>query len=115
MRLKSDLYTSDQLGIIDKIINILELDNEKSTTLYDLDNDEDKQLNIISLIPEIRIFFSASNIQGVSKPDSLLRPWLSIIRQIAKKKYKIIGQDCTIKKNNKLIRTKRYYFYEKQP
>ena len=43
MRLKSELYKDEQLHICDKIINILELDDSGSTTLYELDNNKNKQ------------------------------------------------------------------------
>ena len=38
MRFKSDLYKKEQEDIMNNIINILELDNENSITLYELDN-----------------------------------------------------------------------------
>ena len=40
MKLKSILYKKEQDKLIDKIINILELDNENSIILYNLDNDK---------------------------------------------------------------------------
>ena len=39
MKLKSELYKKDQEEITDKIINILEL-NDNSILLYNLDNDK---------------------------------------------------------------------------
>ena len=43
MKLKSILYKKEQDELVDKIINILELDNENSIILYNLDNDKQKQ------------------------------------------------------------------------
>ena len=40
MKLKSILYKKEQDDLIDKIINILKLDNENSIILYNLDNDK---------------------------------------------------------------------------
>jgi hypothetical protein len=40
MRLKSELYKKEQTEIINNIIEILDLDNENSTTLYELDNNK---------------------------------------------------------------------------
>ena len=37
MRLKSELYKKEQEEIVDKIIKILDLENKKSYTLYELD------------------------------------------------------------------------------
>ena len=50
MKLKSILYKKEQDELVDKIINILELDNENSIILYNLDNDKTKQDKILELI-----------------------------------------------------------------
>ena len=68
MKLKSILYKKEQDEIVDKIINILELDNENSIILYNLDNDKTKQDKILELIPEIRKYYSFSTIIGASEP-----------------------------------------------
>ena len=43
MKLKSILYKKEQNELVDKIMNILELDNENSIILYNFDNDKTKQ------------------------------------------------------------------------
>ena len=48
MNLKSILYREEQEEIIEKIIDILQLDENYSITLYDLDNDNEKQSKISS-------------------------------------------------------------------
>ena len=50
MKLKSILYKKEQDGILDKLINILGLDDNNSTILYELDNDENKQKQILDLM-----------------------------------------------------------------
>ena len=110
MKLKSELYKTEQYKICDKIIDILELDNDKSITLYELDNDKVKQQKIIDLIPDIRKYFSFGSIVGASEPENTKRPWLSIIRHITKIKYQLIYGDYTKKINDTRIRTKRYIF-----
>ena len=40
MKLKSILYKKEQAELVDKLINILELDNKNSIILYNLDNDK---------------------------------------------------------------------------
>ena len=57
MKLKSELYKKEQEDITDKIINILELDNN-SILLYNLDSDKIKQDKILELIPDIRKYYS---------------------------------------------------------
>lgn len=114
MRYKTELYKEEQDEIINKLIEILELDTNNSIVLYDLDNDKEKQDKISKLIPEIRKYFSFSSIIGASEPDKVKRPYLSIIRQITKSKYNMMSCDYRIKKEGqKDIRTKKYIFIEK--
>ena len=110
MNLKSILYRQEQEEIIERIIDILHLDNNKSISLYDLDNDIEKQNKIMDMIPEIRKFFSFSTIIGASEPHKVKRPYLSIIKQLCKKKYDILVQDCRLKVDEKDVRSKRYVF-----
>lgn len=110
MNLKSILYREEQEEIIEKIIDILQLDENYSITLYDLDNDNEKQIKILALIPEIRKFFSFSTIIGASEPDRAKRPFLSIIKQLCKRRYDISIHDCRLKVDGKDIRSKRYVF-----
>jgi hypothetical protein len=114
MRLKSELYSKEQDGIIDKIINILNLDKENSITLYELDNDIDKQNKILNLTPDIRKYYNFSKIPGVYySQDRISRPWLSIIRQITKKKFNMYSTDYRFPINNTKVRTTKYVFIKK--
>jgi hypothetical protein len=111
MKLKNILYKKEQEELVNKIINILELDNENSIILYNLDNDKTKKDKILELIPEIRKYFNFSGIIGISKPTKVKRPYLSIIRQLTKSKYKLNSYDYRVKQNGKEdIRTKKYIF-----
>ena len=97
--------------IVIQIINVLELDDESSIILYNLDNDKTKQDKILELIPEIRKYYSFSTIIGASEPTKAKRPYLSIIRQLTKRKYKLNSYDYRIKQDGKEdIRTKKYIF-----
>ena len=51
MRLKSELYKDEQEELINKLINIVDLDNNNSIVLYELDNDDTKKQEILDLIP----------------------------------------------------------------
>lgn len=57
---KDFIIKKEQEDICDKIINILELDDNNSFILYNLDKDDDKQQQILDLIPKIRKYFSFS-------------------------------------------------------
>ena len=81
MRLKQELYRTEQDDILQKKMDILELDKENSITLYELDKNSDKQKNILNLLPNIRKYLSLSFVKGVKNPKLLKIPWLSIIKQ----------------------------------
>ena len=108
MRLKSELYKKEQEEICDKIIEILDLPETNTITLYELDNDKEKQTKIIELIPDIRKYFSFNSIKAVGEPHRIKRPWLSIIKQITKLKYTITAKDHRIKIGDSIERTILY-------
>ncbi len=110
MRLKKDLYKKEQELVIDKIISILDLNNKKTYTLYELDNNLEIQNKIIELIPEIRKWFSFNGLKAVGEPNRLKRPWLSIIKQLTKTKYIIESKDFQFTKDGNHIRTHVYNF-----
>ena len=111
MRLKSELYKVEQEEIVDEIINILSLESTNKITLYELDQNIEKQTKIMELIPKIRKYYSFNNIKAVGEPYKIKRPWLSIIKQLTKSRYKITSKDFRYKsKKNKSIRTKIYSF-----
>lgn len=110
MRLKRELYKKEQEEICDKIIEILELPESNTITLYELDNDKDKQAKIMELIPNIRKYFSFNNIKSVGEPHRIKRPWLSIIKQITKVKYKINSKDYRLKVGDNIVRSIIYEF-----
>ena len=70
---KSQLYHKEQNEIMDKIINILQLDEESSILLYNLDNDKIKQQKIMDLIPDIRKYFTYDCIPGARNPEQTKR------------------------------------------
>jgi hypothetical protein len=104
---KAIKYKKEQEEIIQKIITILDATN-KTFILYDIDNDEEKQEQIYSLIDDIKKYFSSYNIGGLKEPERYKRTWLSIVRQLLKKKYNVISGDLTITKNEEKIRTRIY-------
>ena len=110
MRLKSELYKKEQEEIVDKIISILDLENRTEYTLYELDKNEEIQKKIMELIPEIRKWFSFNNMKAVGEPSKRKRPWLCIIKQLIKSKYKIESKDFQFIKDGKYIRTHNYIF-----
>ena len=110
MRLKSELYKDEQIKLSNKIIDILDLDENNQVILYHLDNDEKKINKIMELIPEIRKYFSFRDISGLEKTETVKRPWLSIIRQITKITHTMSYKDKQLSINNNKIRSIIYTF-----
>jgi hypothetical protein len=110
MRLKSELYKKEQEEIVDKIITILDLENKTEYTLYELDKNEEIQKQIMELIPEIRKYYAFNNMKAVGEPNKRKRPWLSIIKNLLKHRYKFESVDYRINENGVEIRTHKYIF-----
>jgi len=106
-------YKKEQEEIFKKILNIVDTNGNKTFTLYEIDNDENKQKDIYGLVDDIKKYFSSYNIAGLKEPEQYKRPWLSIIRQLLKKKYNVISGDLTINQNNDKIRTRIYTLIDK--
>ena len=114
MRLKSELYAKEQDAVINKIIQIIGITDENNTiTLYEIDNNETMKQQLMDLIPEIRRWFSFAHINPISNPDNYKRPYLTIIKQITKKKWEIKYQDFRIYQQQDIIRTQQYIFTKK--
>ena len=64
MKLK-ELYKKEQVDILNQLVDILDINNHPTFILYELDNDTQKQQQIIDLIPNIRKYFSLSNVRGI--------------------------------------------------
>ena len=110
MRLKSELYTKEQEEIVNKIVTILDLENKKTYTLFELDNNREIQEKIMALIPEIRKYYSFNGIKAVGEPERIKRPWLSIIKHLLKKTYNLVTNEVRITAEGKEIRTMEYVF-----
>ena len=110
MRLKSELYSNKQKDILNKIINILDLDENNSITLYELDNNENKKQQIMDLSPDVKKYFTCSRVIGVNNPDKCKRPYFSIIKFVSKNTYDIINTPHWIKIDDKSIKTVKYIF-----
>jgi hypothetical protein len=110
MRLKSELYQKEQDEIVEKIITILDLENKNTYTLYELDNNEEIQKQIMELIPEIRKWYSFNGIKAVGEPNRIKRPWLSIIKQLTKSKYNLLIKELRYTDKGIQIKTQHYTF-----
>jgi len=113
MRLKNELYKNEQIDIMNKIINILQLDENNSITLYELDNAIIKQEKILNLLPEIKKYFKCNCVKSLLSPEKVKRVYLSLIRYITKLEYNMISTQFLIYKDKNVVRTMKYIFIKK--
>ena len=82
---KSDKYKDQQLIILRKIFKILNLSlTNKIFNLHDIDNDIEKQNQIIELKAEISMYFNACKWRIFRNDVLIVREYMSIIRNVFK-------------------------------
>ena len=101
MRIKlSEKYQTERENICNKIINILELDENKSFILCELDNDTEKQNKILEMKEDIQKYFSVSCISSFRPNFECKRPYLNIVRSILRKQNYIFERSEIEKSKN---------------
>jgi hypothetical protein len=108
----SEKYQTEREDICSKLINILELGEDNTFLLCDLDNDIEKQNKILAMKEEIQNCFACSTISSFKPNFECKRPYLNIIRSILRKQnYNFIGNDFTIKIDNVPKKTIKYIIF----
>ena len=107
---KADKYDEQRETICQKIIKILELDENGEFILWYLDENEEKQKEIMALSDDIKICFEVSDI-GVFKPNYVpKKPYIAIVRSILRKQgYIVKSKDVTFKISEGLFRRSKIY------
>jgi hypothetical protein len=81
---KVELYNEERQNIINKLFEILEINNNNNFfSLQKLDEDIEKQKQILDLEPDIKKFFKCSRWTCINKKN-VQRKWLSIIKYLFK-------------------------------
>ena len=113
MRIKlSEKYKTEREDICNKLINILQLGEDNTFLLCDLDNDIEKQNQILGMKEEIQKCFACSTISSFKPNFDCKRPYLNIVRSILRKQnYNFIGNDFTIKIDNVPKKTIKYIIF----
>lgn len=114
MRVKlSDKYQNEREEICNKLIEILQLDENNNFLLYDLEEDTNKQQNILEMKEEIKKYFAVSCISSFKPNFKCKRPYLNIVRSILRQQnYTFKGSDYSLKFDNGLIkRTIKYKIF----
>ena len=111
MRIKlSDKYQNEREEICNKIITILDLKEDNTFLLCELDEDIEKQNKILDLKEEIQKYFACSTISSFKPNFECKRPYLNIVRSILRQQQYIIEiNDYCIKYENGLIRKTMKY------
>jgi hypothetical protein len=106
---KEHKYKKEQEELLNKLLLILNYNNDYTFYLYDLDNKIELQNSIIGLSDDIRKYYPSSTCIGVNG-QNCKRPYLSIIRYIMKYNNKeLYFMDYTLETGyKKTIRTKKY-------
>ena len=106
---KEHKYKKEQEELLNKLLLILNYNNDYTFYLYDLDNKIELQESIIGLTDDIKKYYPASSCIGVNG-QNCKRPYLSIIRFLLKfhnKEFYTMDYRFDIE-DKKNIRTKKY-------
>jgi len=111
---KAEKYKNECDEITNKIINILQLDDDNSFILYNFDRDIEKQEQIKELATDIKKYFASSYWNGINEKNTI-RPYLTIIRNLLKKQgFLFINKNFIYNTGLGKIKTTRYYIIKKQ-
>jgi hypothetical protein len=103
-------YQPEREEICNKLITILNLNEEKTFLLSELDEDIEKQNKILNMKEEIQKYFAVSTISSFKPNFECKRPYLNIIRSILRmQNYEFDSNDIMIKIDNNIFkRTIKY-------
>ena len=112
---KIDNFINERQEVLNKILNIVGINENKNTFyLHELDNDKKKQDDINNLIIDIKKYFICSTWTCFCK-DNVKRIYLSIIKYIMKEmNYNMIPSRTNIKNDQgKFINVTIYHIIKK--
>jgi len=107
---KSLTYAKERELLCLKILSILNLPDDNSIILYELDNDTEKQKQILELSEEIKKYFVCGTIASLRDSKKAKRPYLNIVRNILRQQgYKFTNKNIVYThENGSLVRTMKY-------
>ena len=112
MKTKTELYMNERQIVLEKLLEILNInDKNKIFYLYELDNDKKKQNLILELEPDIKKYFNCCSWACFVKP-TMKRKFLSIIKNIMKvMNYNMIAKRKLIKINDSEKKHQETFYY----
>ena len=111
MRVKlSEKYQKEREDICNRLLEILDLKEDNTFLLCELDEDILKQEKILAMKEEIQRYFACSTISSFKPNFECKRPYLNIIRSILRKQnYTFVGDDIFFRKQDgTYIKTMKY-------
>ena len=91
-------YPEQRDAICKQIVNILALNEDGEFLLCDLDDDMNKQRELLDLKDEIKKYFACSTISTFKPNFECKRPYLNIVRSILRQQgYSIKSEDYWLK------------------
>jgi hypothetical protein len=115
MRAKlSNKYPEQRAAICEKIVNILDLNEEQGFLLCDLDADLEKQHQLLELKDEIKKYFACSTISSFKPNFECKRPYLNLVRSILRQEgYTVESVDYWLKVDDgSFKRTMKYKVFK---
>ena len=113
MRVKlCEKYKTEREDICNRLIAIVDLDDNNSFLLSELDQNTDKQNAILAMKDEIKKYFACSEIVALKPNIEMKRPYLNIVRGILRKQgYEFFSKEFGSKE--KKSRTIRYVLFRR--
>ena len=102
-------YKNEQDEIYNKLLEILNYNNNYSFTLDEIDNNSELQLSVLSLINDIKKYYPSSSCTAITNKECK-RPYMSIIRYILKFYNRALysNEICIPQGNKKYFKTIKY-------
>jgi hypothetical protein len=103
-------YQLEREDICARLISILQLDNNNSFLLCNLDDNIEKQQQILEMKDEIQKYFACSTISSFKPGFECKRPYLNIVRSILRKQDYVFDCGTTFTKiENGVYKTSTKY------
>ena len=108
-----DKYQKEREEYCNKIITILQLDDNNSFLLCDLDEDIDKQNELLAMKDEIKKCFTVSDISTFKPHCECKKPYLNMVRSILRQQNYTVNYEPHIinYENNLFKKTIKYRIF----
>ena len=78
---KSDKFKEERKALVDQLVNILNLDSQRSFILFELDHNPERQQEIMALVPEIKKYYSHGLIGGIKDMEKMVDILIALLKE----------------------------------